>query len=56
MSADPGGPTLGGGSFFGNMGPQGQYGAWPSCGCSSILIILAGIFLVCGGGLRMLGQ
>jgi hypothetical protein len=47
---------LGGGGFFGRMGPSGQYGAWPGCGCSSILIILAGILLVCGGGLRMFGQ
>jgi hypothetical protein len=37
----------------GNMGPSGQYGAWPGCGCSSLFIILAGILLVCGGGLRL---
>jgi len=52
-----GGPSLGGGGFFGRsggLGPQGPYGAWPGCGCSSLLIIIAGIFLVCGGGLRML--
>ena len=51
-----GGPLLGEGGFFGGggqMGPRGPYGAWPTCGCSSLLIILAGIFLVCAGGLRM---
>jgi hypothetical protein len=55
-----GGPLLGGGGFFGSgpggYGPGGSYGAFPACGCSSIFIILAGILLVCGGGLRMLGQ
>lgn len=47
-----GGPLLGGGGFFGNVGPRGPYGAYPTCGCSSILIIIAGILLVfagCGG-------
>jgi hypothetical protein len=57
MSTDGG---LGGGGFFGagpgGMGPGGHYGAWPSCGCSSVFIILAGILLVFGGCLRMLGQ
>jgi hypothetical protein len=51
-----GGPLLGGGGFFGGgegLGPQGSYGAWPSCGCSSIFIILAGFLLVFGGCLRM---
>jgi hypothetical protein len=45
------------GGFFGpgDMGPSGRYGAWPGCGCSSLFIILAGILLVCGGGLRFLG-
>jgi len=56
MSSDSGGPSLGGGDFFGSMGPKGPYGAWPSCGCSSVLIILAGVILVCGGFLRMFGQ
>jgi hypothetical protein len=51
-----GGPLLGGGNFFGGMGPQGPYGAYPGCGCSSLFIILAGILLVFGGCLRMLGQ
>lgn len=51
-----GGPLFGSGGFFGRsggMGPGGPYGAWPGCGCSSLLIILAGMFLVCGGFLRM---
>ncbi len=52
MSSD-GGPLLGGGGFFGRggdeLGPRGPYGAWPGCGCGSLLIILAGIMLVCGG-------
>jgi len=54
MSHDGGG--LGGGGFFGrpgDYGPSGPYGAWPGCGCSSLLIILAGMLLVCGGCLRM---
>ena len=53
-----GGGSGGGGMFGGfgsNFGPKGQYGAWPSCGCSSLVIVLAGIVLVCGGGLRFLG-
>lgn len=54
MSMD-GGP-LGGGGFFGRMGPTGQYGAYPGCGCSSFVIILAGLLLVFGGCLRMIGQ
>jgi hypothetical protein len=51
--------SLGEGGFFGggnNLGPGGSYGAWPSCGCSSIFIILAGILLVFGGCLRLIGQ
>ena len=61
MSSDGGG-LLGGGGFFGRggggsqMGPSGQFGVWPGCGCSSLFIILAGLFLVCGGGLRMLNM
>jgi hypothetical protein len=53
------GGMLGGGGFFGGGGdlsPRGQYGIWPGCGCSSIVIILAGILLVCGGGLRFLNM
>jgi hypothetical protein len=47
-----GGPLLGSGGFFGGggtLGPRGPYGVWPGCGCGSLLIILAGILLVCGG-------
>jgi hypothetical protein len=56
---------LGGGGFFGggngggfgsNLGPGGSYGVWPSCGCSSLFIILAGILLICGGCLSMFHQ
>jgi hypothetical protein len=62
MGPAPGLPNLGG--LFGaggpgpmrGMGPAGPYGAWPSCGCSSLFIILAGFLLVFGGCLRMLGQ
>jgi hypothetical protein len=54
-------PGMGGGfPGFGNlgrqMGPGGPFGAWPSCGCSGCLIMVAGILLVFGGFLRMLGQ
>jgi hypothetical protein len=44
---------LGGGNYY---SPQGPYGPWARCGCSSFIIILAGILLVFGGCLRMLGQ
>lgn len=54
------GPSLGSGDFFGNLGgnlgPHGPYGAWPGCGCSSLLMVLAGIILVCAGGMRFFGQ
>jgi hypothetical protein len=56
MSIGNGGPMLGGGGFFGrgaSYGPHGPYGVWPGCGCSTLLIILAGMFLVCGGFMRM---
>jgi hypothetical protein len=56
MSYGTGGPTLGSGGFFNNMGPQGPYGAWPGCGCSSVLMILAGVILVCAGVFRGFGQ
>ncbi len=58
MSVGGGGPLLGSGGFFGGnqYGPNGPYGMFPTCGCSSLLIILAGILLVCAGGLRMFGQ
>jgi len=53
-----GGPLFGEGGFFGgggarDYGPRGPYGAWPGCGCGSLLIVLAGILLVCGGLLNM---
>jgi hypothetical protein len=51
--------SFGSGGFYGGggaYGPGGPYGAYPSCGCSSLFIILAGILLVFGGCLRMLGQ
>ncbi len=47
------------GGFFGGMGGMGgggNYGAYPGCGCSSVFIILAGLLLVFGGCLRMVGQ
>jgi hypothetical protein len=56
MSFDPGGQLGGGGFFGGSPGPRGPYGAWPSLGCSSFFIVMAGMLLVCGGCLRMLGQ
>ena len=52
MSMGPGG-LFGGGDWY---NPQGSYGPWAGCGCSSCLIMLAGILLVMGGCLRMLGQ
>jgi hypothetical protein len=52
MSMGPGG-LLGGGGWY---QPTGPYGAYPTCGCSSVLIILAGILLVLGGCFRMMGQ
>lgn len=53
------GGDLGGGGYFGTvpegLRPGGPFGCWPGCGCSSLLIILAGCMLVFGGCLRMLG-
>ncbi len=46
MSTGPFGPLLGSGDWY---QPQGSYGPWAGCGCSSLLIILGGLFLVCGG-------
>ena len=51
-----GGPLLGEGGFFGGggaLGPRGSYGAYPTCGCSGLLMVIAGIILVCAGGMRM---
>jgi hypothetical protein len=53
MSYGGGGPLLGSGGFFGNAGPRGPYGPYAGCGCSTLFIILAGILLVCAGGMRM---
>jgi hypothetical protein len=53
MSIGGGGPLLGGGGFFGNAGPRGPYGPYAGCGCSTLFIILAGILLVCAGGMRL---
>jgi hypothetical protein len=54
-----GGPLLGSGGFYSaagsHYGPRGPYGVWPTCGCSSLLIILAGIILVCAGGMQFFG-
>ena len=54
MSSGP----LGSGDYFGGggAGPRGPFGVWPSLGCSSLFIILAGMLLVCGGCLRLVGQ
>jgi hypothetical protein len=50
--------NLGPSGFLGSgaAGPKGPYGCWPSCGCSSLFMILAGILLVMGGCLRMFGH
>ena len=62
MSTGLGGPLFGSGGFFGggqggwgSYGPQGPYGAWPGCGCSSFLMIIAGILLVFSGCMRTIG-
>ncbi len=48
-----GGPLFGSGGFFGraggDYGPGGSYGVYPTCGCGSLLLILGGLFIVCGG-------
>jgi hypothetical protein len=49
-----GGPLLGGGGFFGSATrPNGPFGPWAGCGCSSLFIIVAGMLLVCAGLMRM---
>lgn len=54
-----GGPLFGGGGFFGGgpggLGPRSSYGMYPTCGCSSLLMVLAGIFLIMAGCGRMFG-
>jgi hypothetical protein len=53
------GPLFGGGGYYGgwgNYGPAGPYGAWPTCGCSGCLLIIAGILLVFAGLGRMLNM
>jgi hypothetical protein len=52
MSIGPGGSLFGGNWYQ----PTGPYGPWAGCGCSSCLIMMAGLLLVMGGCLRMLGQ
>jgi hypothetical protein len=47
---------MGGTNPLGAMHPRGSFGLWPSCGCGSLIIILAGILLVCGGCLQLLNQ
>lgn len=50
---------FGPGGLFGGGGeaidPRGRFGPYAGCGCSSILMILAGILLVFGGCARMIG-
>ncbi|MBV8128532.1 MAG: hypothetical protein WBX00_16250 [Isosphaeraceae bacterium] len=48
MSTGPGG-MLGGGGWY---QPRGAYGAYPGCGCSGIVMILAGMLLVLAGLMR----
>ena len=55
MSMGGGGPL---GGLFGGGGwsnPGGAYGPWAGCGCSSLLMIIAGILLVFAGCLRTVG-
>ena len=47
---------FGGGGFFNEYGPRGSYGPWPACGCSSFLIIIAGILLVIAGCAGLIPQ
>ncbi len=53
MSMGMGGPMLGSGGFFQPSGPSGP---WMGCGCSSVLMVIAGIIMVMSGCLRMLGH
>jgi hypothetical protein len=48
------GPLFGSGGFFGSVNrPNGSFGPWAGCGCSSLFIIVAGMLLVCAGVMRM---
>jgi hypothetical protein len=49
--------NLGGGGFYGGggYGPGGPYGAWPGCGCSTVIIVLAMFLMLFGGCLRTIG-
>jgi hypothetical protein len=51
-----GGPMGGPFGGMGGMGPRGQFGPWPACGCSGLLMVLAGIILVCAGFFRLMNQ
>jgi hypothetical protein len=53
-----GGGGLGGlGPLLGNtMHPSGHFGLWPSCGCGSIIMILAVMLFICGGCIKVVGQ
>jgi len=46
------GPLFGSGDYY---NPQGPFGPWAGCGCSSLLMIIAGIILVCAGVFRGVG-
>jgi hypothetical protein len=48
MSTGPGGFGGGGGWYQ----PRGPYGPYPGCGCSSLLMVIAGILLVMAGMMR----
>ena len=54
MSTGPLGPLFGGGGFYGGNYARGPYGPWAGCGCSSFLMVIAGILLVFAGCARML--
>ena len=53
MSQGPFGPLFGGGGMPYGYG-RGPAGPWLGCGCSSFLMIAAGILLVFAGCARML--
>ena len=50
--------SMGDGGLFGGGGwyhPQGPYGPWAGCGCSSFLMIIAGVLLIFAGCMRQVG-